>query len=216
MIENISIKLIKKNRNNPRVIKDIKFKRLVKSIAKFPEMLKLRPIMVDDDYMVLGGNMRLRACKELKMSMIPIVIYTREMHKESDLCIIENMSYEDACDELVIKDNASFGEWDWDALSNKWETSSLTEWGVDVWQNMDDVIQSINDGDEHSEWVDMPEFESQETPYKIIITFISEEVRLKYVKDKDIQLSVNKEGSRTWGGNYPEKEQEDLKSLSYE
>ena len=104
--------------NNPRLIKDDKFAKLVKSIKEFPEMLELRPIVVNDDMVVLGGNMRLKACKEAGLKEIPIM-------KASDLT-------EEQQKEFIIKDNVGFGEWDYAMLANEWNTEELTEWGLDL------------------------------------------------------------------------------------
>jgi len=108
---------IKLNPNNPRLIKDDKFKKLVQSIKDFPEMLTIRPIVVNKDMIILGGNMRYRACKEAGIKEIPIII--------TDLS-------EDKQREFLIKDNTSGGEWDWDMLANEWDTDELEEWGLDL------------------------------------------------------------------------------------
>jgi hypothetical protein len=134
MIENVNIKLIIPHPNNPRLIKDDKFKKLVKSIQDFPEMLALRPIIVDDNYIVLGGNMRLRACIEAGLKKVPIIKagnLTPEQQKE-----------------FIIKDNVGFGEWDWDILANAWDSELLAEWGLDVWQNNDEPDYSILDSED--------------------------------------------------------------------
>jgi site-specific DNA-methyltransferase (adenine-specific) len=109
---------IKKNPNNPRVIKDEKYKKLLQSIRDFPQMLNLRPIVVNDDMVVLGGNMRLKACKEAGYKVVPII-------KASDLT-------DDQQREFIIKDNVGYGEWDWDDLTNNWEALKLEEWGLDI------------------------------------------------------------------------------------
>jgi ParB-like chromosome segregation protein Spo0J len=114
----VKIGEIKANPNNPRIIKDDKFKKLVKSIQEFPEMLKLRPIVVNDDMVVLGGNMRLKACKEAGLKSIPIIkasLLTEEQQKE-----------------FIVKDNVGYGEWDWDDLANNWDAEQLTDWGLDI------------------------------------------------------------------------------------
>ncbi len=116
--ELISISKIKANPNNPRLIKDDKFAKLVKSIQEFPKMLELRPIVVNDDMIVLGGNMRLKACKEAGLKEIPII-------KASELT-------EEQQKEFIIKDNVGFGEWDWNDLANNWEAEKLEEWGLDI------------------------------------------------------------------------------------
>ena len=117
-ITEVKVGDIKANPNNPRIIKDDKFKKLVKSIQDFPEMLKLRPIVVNDDMVVLGGNMRLKACKEAGLKMIPI--------------IKANQLTEQQQKEFIVKDNVGYGEWDWDDLANNWDAEQLTDWGLDI------------------------------------------------------------------------------------
>lgn len=108
---------IKVNPNNPRLIKDYKFRQLVQSIKDFPEMLNIRPIVVNKDMIILGGNMRYKACKEAGLKEIPIIV--------ADLS-------EDKQREFLIKDNVSGGEWDWDILANEWDAEQLSDWGLDV------------------------------------------------------------------------------------
>jgi len=114
----ISIKDIKSNPNNPRIIKDDKFKKLVQSIIDFPRMLEIRPIVVNDEMVVLGGNMRLKACKEAGLKEIPVI-------KASDLTPEQQR-------EFIIKDNVGFGEWDWAMLANEWDSDELQDWGLDI------------------------------------------------------------------------------------
>jgi ParB-like chromosome segregation protein Spo0J len=114
----LPINQVKANPNNPRIIKDDKFKKLVQSIKEFPEMLELRPIVVNEDMVVLGGNMRLKACKEAGLDKVPVI-------KASNLT-------EEQQKEFIIKDNVGFGEWDWNDLANNWETEKLQEWGLDI------------------------------------------------------------------------------------
>jgi ParB-like chromosome segregation protein Spo0J len=109
---------IKLNASNPRIIKDDKFKKLVQSIIDFPEMLEIRPIVINSDMMVLGGNMRLRACKEAGL-------------KEVSIIVADNLT-EDQQKEFLIKDNVSGGEWDWDILANEWDSEQLNDWGLDI------------------------------------------------------------------------------------
>lgn len=108
---------IKPNPNNPRIIKDNKFKLLVKSIQEFPEMLELRPIVIDENNVVLGGNMRLKACIEAGLKDVPVKIATLSEQQKK---------------EFIVKDNVGFGEWDWDDLANNWNVEELTEWGLDI------------------------------------------------------------------------------------
>ena len=118
----VKINEVKPNPKNPRLIKDDKFKKLVKSIEEFPDMLNKRPLIVftdvDGKYVVLGGNMRLKALKELKYENVPVIVaddWTEEQKHE-----------------FLIKDNVGFGEWDWDSLANEWEVDKLEEWGLDL------------------------------------------------------------------------------------
>lgn len=127
--ELVRINKIKPNASNPRVIKTLKFKKLVKSIKELPSMLKLRPIVVDENYIILGGNMRYKACIEAGLKEIPI--------------IVADELTEDEKQAFVIKDNLSFGEWDYDLLSNEWDSVELDDWGLDVWQNEDDINNAI-------------------------------------------------------------------------
>jgi ParB-like chromosome segregation protein Spo0J len=114
----MNINEIKPNPNNPRIIKDHKFKQLVKSIQDFPQMLELRPIVIDENNMVLGGNMRLKACIEAGLTDVPV--------------IHANNLTEAQKKEFIIKDNISFGEHDFDILANEWNILELDEWGLDI------------------------------------------------------------------------------------
>jgi hypothetical protein len=127
----ISIDKILINPNNPRLIKDDKFKKLCKSIQEFPEMLELRPIVVNKDMIVLGGNMRLKACQEIGLTEVPIIV-------------AENLT-EEQQREFLIKDNVSGGEWDWDILANEWEVEQLEEWGLDVPINIETELEAVED-----------------------------------------------------------------------
>jgi 16S rRNA G966 N2-methylase RsmD len=127
----ISIDKILINPNNPRLIKDDKFKKLCKSIQEFPEMLELRPIVVNKDMIVLGGNMRLKACQEIGLTEVPIIV-------------AENLT-EEQQREFLIKDNVSGGEWDWDILANEWEVEQLNDWGLDVPINLETELEAVED-----------------------------------------------------------------------
>jgi hypothetical protein len=119
------------NPKNPRIIKDDKFKKLVKSIQEFPQMLELRPIVVDGNMVVLGGNMRLKACIAAGLKEVPIIVADQLTDAQKD--------------EFIIKDNVGFGEWDWDLLANEWEPDALTNWGLDLptsWGNEDIIMDS--------------------------------------------------------------------------
>jgi DNA modification methylase len=113
----VKISEVKVNPNNPRLIKDDKFKKLVQSVKDFPEMLNIRPIVVNQDMIILGGNMRYKACKEAGLKEIPII--------KTDLT-------EEQQREFLIKDNTSGGEWDWNVLANEWDSEQLEAWGLDL------------------------------------------------------------------------------------
>ena len=133
----MNINEIKPNPNNPRIIKDIKFKQLVKSIQDFPQMLELRPIVIDENNMVLGGNMRLKACIEAGLTDVPV-------KQAKDLT-------EEQKKEFIIKDNVSFGSHDWSELANNWDVDLIQEWGLDIigFDNVEDLGEgfSLPDGD---------------------------------------------------------------------
>ena len=112
------IKDIKPNPDNPRVIRDEKFTKLKNSIQEFPEMLKLRPIVVDENDVILGGNQRYRALQELKHKEVWTI-------KASELTEAQKR-------EFIIKDNVGYGEHDWDVLANEWDAAELEAWGLDI------------------------------------------------------------------------------------
>ena len=130
--EIVSINKIQPNPDNPRVIRDSKFKKLVKSIQDFPQMLEIRPLVVDENMMILGGNMRLRACIEAGLT---------EVHVFDGSFLTE-----DQRKEFIIKDNVGFGEWDWDKLANEWDEHLLKDWGLDLPTEMD--IEDVDGTDE--------------------------------------------------------------------
>tara|TARA_R110000824_G_scaffold161450_2_gene336656 strand:- start:2452 stop:2991 length:540 start_codon:yes stop_codon:yes gene_type:complete len=159
MVQKIKIGKLTSNTNNPRLIKDDKFKKLVKSIQEFPEMLRIRPIVVDENNVVLGGNMRLRACKEAQL---------KEVWVEK----IENFT-EEQKKEFIVKDNVGFGEWEWDILANEWDEVQLKDWGMDVWQPAEDINlndffeENVNEEENISNLKIILEY--SEKDYKIII-----------------------------------------------
>jgi DNA modification methylase len=125
------IKSIKINPENPRLIKDENFKKLVQSIKDFPEMLAIRPIVVNSDMVILGGNMRLKACKEAGLKEVPVIV-------------ADNLT-EEQQREFLIKDNAGFGEFDWELLANNWDSEQLEAWGVDVPVNFNQTLEAEED-----------------------------------------------------------------------
>lgn len=131
-VEKVSISKIVLNPDNPRIIKDYKFSKLVKSIREFPQMLELRPIVVNDKNIILGGNMRYKASVEAGLKEVFIV-------RADDLT-------EEQQQEFIIKDNVGFGEWDWDLLGNQFEYDQLEEWGLDAikhdWDDLDYIEEA--------------------------------------------------------------------------
>ena len=117
-IEKIGIGKIKKNPKNPRLIRDAKFEKLVKSIQDFPQMLDIRPIVVNSEMIILGGNMRFEAAKKAGLKEVPIII-------------ADKLSPEQQA-EFIIKDNVGFGDWDWDILKSEWDEELLNDWGLDL------------------------------------------------------------------------------------
>jgi hypothetical protein len=136
-IQKVKITEVKSNPNNPRLIKDDKFAKLVRSIKEFPKMLEIRPIVVNADMIVLGGNMRLKACKQAGLKEVPI-IYADDLT-------------EDEQKQFIIKDNVGFGEWDWEQLANEWDADNLEDWGLDIvgFDNVEDLGEdfTLPDGD---------------------------------------------------------------------
>lgn len=121
-MEVVKISQVKPNPKNPRIIKDDKFRKLVKSIEEFPDMLNKRPLIVftdaDGKYVVLGGNMRLKACQEIGLKEIPIIKADEWTEEQKN--------------EFLIKDNVGFGEWDYDSLANEWDVDKLDDWGLNI------------------------------------------------------------------------------------
>jgi len=117
----ILLSTIKPNPDNPRVIKDNKFESLCKSIKEFPEMMELRPIIVDKKGVILGGNMRYEALKHLDYKEVP----ESWIKRAAQLTAKQKK-------EFIIKDNVGFGEWNWDILANEWDTDELIDWGLDL------------------------------------------------------------------------------------
>lgn len=127
----LKINELKPNESNPRIIKEAKFKKLVKSIQDFPEMLELRPIILDENNVILGGNMRYKACVAAGLKEVPVKIAKGLTEEQKE--------------EFIVKDNVGFGEWDWDILGNEWNNEKLGEWGMDVWQPEEAVDYSVLD-----------------------------------------------------------------------
>jgi len=169
MSDNMDISKIHLNPDNPRIIKDEKFKKLCNSIKDFPKMLELRPIIVDSDGMILGGNMRFKALQHLKMDIKP------EWVKEGVLTDDEKRRF-------IVEDNVGFGEWDWDALANEYDKQELEDWGLDV-DNWDE---------EYGEEFSLPD--GEKTPFQqMTFTLADEQAELindALAKAKNLNLET--------------------------
>ena len=144
---------IKSNPNNPRLIKDERFEKLKKSIKEFPKMMALRPMVINQDNIVLGGNMRLKAIKELGYTELP-----DEWVKRA-----EDLTDEEAR-RFIIADNVGFGEHDWEILANEWDAEELADWGLDI-PDIDYSIDELEDGDE----IELPQSVQVEPPKEYIL-----------------------------------------------
>tara|TARA_R110000751_G_scaffold2950_1_gene15404 strand:- start:108 stop:638 length:531 start_codon:yes stop_codon:yes gene_type:complete len=160
----VDINKVKYNPKNPRIIKDYKFKKLVKSVKEFPEMLEKRPIVVDENMIVLGGNMRLKACHEAGFTTVHILKAENWSDKQKE--------------EFIIKDNVGFGEWDWDILANEWDNIILSDWGVD---NFDFFEKDYNNQE-----IDINALEDS-----MILKLNYNEEEYNFVKEKLKKININ-------------------------
>ena len=157
-MEKLNIAAIKPNEENPRFITDSKFKKLVKSIKDFPEMLEARPLVIDEDNVVLGGNMRLKALKSAGIFEIPVKRvegWTAEQKKE-----------------FIIKDNLGYGEWDWEMVANGWDAEQLEDWGLDIpsFDSDEDLLgENITENEIFKISVNVESEEKQEQLYQELI-----------------------------------------------
>jgi hypothetical protein len=117
---NMKLADIKPNPKNPRLIRDSNFRTLCKSLQDFPEMLQAREIVIDEDNIILGGNMRYKALKQIDVKQVPVIKVTGLTDEQKD--------------EFIIKDNVNYGVWDWDILANDYDAAKLKEYGLNVWQ----------------------------------------------------------------------------------
>jgi hypothetical protein len=175
--ELVNINKVRTNPNNPRIIKDEKFAKLVKSIQEFPQMLEIRPIVVNDDMIVLGGNMRLKACLEAGLKEIPII-------KASNLT-------EEQQKEFIIKDNVGFGEWDWNDLANNWDAEQLETWGLDIpgWTNNLDINSMTEEMLNLDEQFDV--IGNKKDNQKVVLIFNNKEDAESWLNSKSIPFKKN-------------------------
>jgi len=166
---------IKPNDKNPRLIKDAKFEKLKQSIKDFPKMMELRPIIIDDANVILGGNMRYRALKALEYKEIP----DNWVLKASELT-------EEQKQRFIISDNVGFGEWDWDILANEWEVSELEEWGLDL--PFADGTENKNDYSDKNKEIDTDEFSD-----KMQLTFELTSDEYQFIQSELSKINASKE-----------------------
>lgn len=165
----VDLSTIKENPDNPRTIKDDKFKQLVQSLKDFPEMMQLRPIIIDENNIALGGNMRLKALNELNYKEIP----DEWVKRASDLT-------EDQKKEFIIKDNIGFGEWDWDDLANNWDEHNLQMWGVDL-PHWNEKETKAAEEETAMQWYLNIKCESEQQAQTMYERFINEGLEVKIV-----------------------------------
>ena len=177
----IKITDIKTNPNNPRLIKDEKFAKLVKSINEFPKMMELRPLIVNSDNVILGGNMRFKALKELGYTNIP-----KEWVKRADELT------EDETRRFIIADNVGFGEHDWDLLANDWDSQELEEWGLEGFPF------GVEDSEEFGTDFELPD--GDKSPFQQI-TFTLADEQAEQIKNAiaDIKLTEEYKYCETMG-----------------
>jgi hypothetical protein len=189
-IAKLDLKSIKPNPNNPRIIKNEQYKRLVKSLREFPEMLELREIVVDENMMVLGSNMRLRALQEIG-------------EKEAIVKIAEGLT-EDQKKEFIIKDNSAFGSWNYEELANAWSDLPLVDWGIECLECQDLI-------DYEQEWQGMPEYKSEAQVYRSMIVHFATETDFRKFMVL-MEQDVTDKTKFIW---YPNKERRNLKDIAY-
>ncbi|NBW19343.1 MAG: hypothetical protein EBR82_66340 [Caulobacteraceae bacterium] len=179
----MKLKDIKPNPNNPRVLRDDKFAKLKQSISEFPKMLSLRPMVIDENNMVLGGNMRLRALQDLGYTDIDdtCVKYAKDLTEEEK-------------QRFIIADNVAFGEWDWDTLANNWESDQLSDWGLDIpnWSNGLDVNSMTDDDVDINEEFDP--IGNSSGVRRLIILFDNDNEANDWVNENHPNLKIEKIG----------------------
>ena len=162
LIQVVPIEQVKLHPQNPRLIKDNRFEQLVQSLIDFPDMLQARPLVVDEDFIVLGGNMRLHAALRLAYTQIPVMQMSGWTEAQKR--------------EFMIKDNASFGEWDWDVLANEWGENPLGAWGIDLPEDwLKEPEDSTSSGSGSGDSPDGEDEQEYKPEPRMTITFVSAE-----------------------------------------
>jgi hypothetical protein len=178
-IETLKISDIKPNENNPRTIRDEKYNKLLQSIKDFPEMLKLRPIVLNSDYVVIGGNMRYKACKEAGLKEVPVII-AKQLTPEQER-------------EFAIKDNISNGDWNWSALLEGWDSTELVGWGFDSYSfsTVETVFGGFKDEEEEGTDTPLAEISYSDEPKITDNGYVRYEIVLKEEDKKLLNSVVN-------------------------
>lgn len=189
----LKVSAIKINPDNPRIIKDEKYKQLLQSLKDFPEMAEVREVVVNKEHMILGGNMRFRAMKEAGWTEIPVRVVDWPADKQR---------------EFIAKDNANFGDWDYDVLSNQYELEELSVWGIDL------TYLNHEKTNAKEEWIGMPDYGEDDSRLKIIINFETEADREEFIEKT--QLPIQTKGKIAFSTWYPFKERESLKGMKIE
>ena len=191
MKQELKLHKIKSNPNNPRIIKNDRFKKLVNSIINSPGFMELRPVIIDVDSMVIGGNMRLKAHHHLKRKEVWTDMFTQEMSDKMNVLALEEgrktKTYLEYCQAFTIKDNVSSGEWEWDILANEWDSVQLADWGLDVWENQDDAI--VEEDDTYTRKIVAPTYEPKNEKPKAHELFNTDKVEELIDKIKPLRLS---------------------------
>jgi hypothetical protein len=177
---------IKLNKHNPRDISKENLEKLKKSIQDFPEMLETRPLIIDENNVVLGGNMRLRALRELGFEEIKVKQVTNWSEEKKK--------------EFIVKDNVGYGEWDWEMLANEWDVELLSDWGLDI-PDWESSVKDINNADEHSEWLNMPDFVLPDEVFALHIKFNSLQEMDDYCEKNNIKIMTK--GKTKYLTQYP-------------
>lgn len=187
MASKMKLSDIKPNETNPRDIAETDLNKLVQSIKDFPEMLEVRPLILNKDHVILGGNMRFRAAQKAGVTELPVEIVDWSEEKQR---------------EFIIKDNVSGGDWDWDILANEWDLEQLQDWGLHV--------KGTNDP--QTEWADMPEYnQGDEMAHKrLIVNFENEEDVQEFAKL--VSQNVGEKTRYIW---FPEQEKKNRKDYEY-
>ena len=185
----MKLSTIRPNPTNPRLIKEERFKALVRSIEDLPDFSAVNAIKLDENHQIIGGNMRFKAMKHLGWKWATVQVYDREYHDQSKSFLELGKSYEDVVREMIIKDNRNFGEDDFDILANEWDAEELNEWGLDVWTGEPEETEGLTDAD------DVPEV-PQEAKTKLGDLYILGEHRLlcgDSTKAEDVERLMNGE-----------------------